>query len=212
MHHEVARLSAPVCLPLAETSLSASMSAAHCPLLLLAARCICVARLQSPYSTHSRSLISLAFAGLVPQDQPQWKVCCIASYRSPRYWITIKCPDWCIECPEALRCISERNFVLSSKQTILAVCLRHRIPAMVDHSAGDLPIFESGAIMWYLGKQHDPHGKLFPKASICNTRASCSGLGSFRQRPALTPPLRILTLPRCKGLGCSRLHNAQMAS
>ena len=36
---------------------------------------------------------------------------------------------------------------------------------MVDHSAGDLPIFESGAMMWYLGSQHDPEGKLFPKAS-----------------------------------------------
>lgn len=128
------------------------------------------------------------------------------------YWTTMKRPEWCIECIQALRYTSDGNLVLSSKQMILAMCLRHRIPAMVDHSAGDLPIFESGAIMWYLGKQHDPHGKLFPKASICNTRASCSGLGSFRQRPALTPPLRILTLPRCKGLGCSRLHNAQMAS
>ena len=167
---------------------------------------LCVARLQSPCFTHSRSLISLAFAGLVPQDQPQWKVCCIASYRSPRYWITIKCPEWCIECPEALRCFSERNFVLSSKQTILAVCLRHRIPAMVDHSAGDLPIFESGAIMWYLGTQHDPHWKLFPKASICNTRASCSGLGSFRQRPALTPPFPILTLPRVLAAPGSTRH------
>ncbi|CAL5225665.1 g8526 [Coccomyxa viridis] len=38
-----------------------------------------------------------------------------------------------------------------------------RIPAMVDHSAGNLPIFESGAIMWYLGMRHDPQGKIFPK-------------------------------------------------
>ena len=35
----------------------------------------------------------------------------------------------------------------------------------MDHSAGDLPIFESGAIMWYLATQYDPEGKLFPKAS-----------------------------------------------
>ena len=40
---------------------------------------------------------------------------------------------------------------------------------MVDHSDGDLPIFESGAIMWYLGMQHDPQGRVFPKASICQT-------------------------------------------
>ena len=37
---------------------------------------------------------------------------------------------------------------------------------MVDHSAGDLPIFESGAMMWYLGMEHDPQGKIFPKVSI----------------------------------------------
>jgi len=32
----------------------------------------------------------------------------------------------------------------------------------VDHSAGDLPVFESGAIMWWAASQ-DPEGKLFPK-------------------------------------------------
>jgi len=37
---------------------------------------------------------------------------------------------------------------------------------MVDNGAGDLPIFESGAIMWYLGTQHDPQGMIFPKVSI----------------------------------------------
>ena len=37
---------------------------------------------------------------------------------------------------------------------------------MVDHSAGDLSIFESGAIMWYLGTQHDPQEKIFPKVGI----------------------------------------------
>ena len=37
---------------------------------------------------------------------------------------------------------------------------------MVDNGAGDLPIFESGAIMWYLGVQHDHQGKIFPKVSI----------------------------------------------
>jgi len=37
---------------------------------------------------------------------------------------------------------------------------------MVDNGAGNLPIFESGAIMWYLGVQHDPQGKIFPKVSI----------------------------------------------
>ena len=37
---------------------------------------------------------------------------------------------------------------------------------MVDHSAGNLSIFESGAIMWYLGMEHDPQGKIFPKVHI----------------------------------------------
>ncbi|EIE26576.1 glutathione S-transferase [Coccomyxa subellipsoidea C-169] len=37
-----------------------------------------------------------------------------------------------------------------------------RIPALVDHTCGDLPIFESGAIMWWLASR-DPEGKLFPK-------------------------------------------------
>ncbi|CAK0785922.1 hypothetical protein CVIRNUC_009135 [Coccomyxa viridis] len=38
-----------------------------------------------------------------------------------------------------------------------------RIPALVDHTAGDLKIFESGAILWYLGEMYDPEGTLWPK-------------------------------------------------
>lgn len=38
----------------------------------------------------------------------------------------------------------------------------YRIPALVDHTAGDVPIFESGAIMWWLASR-DPEAKLFPK-------------------------------------------------
>ena len=48
-----------------------------------------------------------------------------------------------------------------------------RIPALVDHSAGDLPVFESGAIMWYLATQYDPEGKLLPKASTSVTTVLC---------------------------------------
>lgn len=44
----------------------------------------------------------------------------------------------------------------------LRIFVCFRIPALVDHSAGDLPIFESGAIMWWAASQ-DPEGKLFPK-------------------------------------------------
>lgn len=36
-----------------------------------------------------------------------------------------------------------------------------RIPTLVDHEAGDFPIFESGAILHYLA---DKHGALMPKA------------------------------------------------
>ena len=32
----------------------------------------------------------------------------------------------------------------------------------MDHTCGDLPIFESGAIMWWVASR-DPEGKLFPK-------------------------------------------------
>lgn len=35
-----------------------------------------------------------------------------------------------------------------------------RVPALVDHGAGDTRVFESGAIMWYLATKH---GKFFPK-------------------------------------------------
>ncbi|KAK9864876.1 hypothetical protein WJX84_006678 [Apatococcus fuscideae] len=35
-----------------------------------------------------------------------------------------------------------------------------RIPALVDHEAGNVRVFESGAIMWYLAVKH---GKFFPK-------------------------------------------------
>lgn len=38
----------------------------------------------------------------------------------------------------------------------------YRIPALVDHTAGDVPIFESGAIMWWLASR-DPEARLFPK-------------------------------------------------
>lgn len=38
----------------------------------------------------------------------------------------------------------------------------YRIPALVDHTAGDVSIFESGAIMWWLASR-DPEARLFPK-------------------------------------------------
>ncbi|KAK9804433.1 hypothetical protein WJX72_012479 [[Myrmecia] bisecta] len=38
-----------------------------------------------------------------------------------------------------------------------------RIPAIVDHAEGDYAVFESGAILWYLGEKADPKGLLLPK-------------------------------------------------
>jgi len=38
-----------------------------------------------------------------------------------------------------------------------------RIPALIDHQEGDLSMFESGAIMWYLATKYDPEHKLWPK-------------------------------------------------
>ena len=49
----------------------------------------------------------------------------------------------------------------------------------MDHSAGDLPIFESGAIMWYLATQHDPEGKLCPKACTLLCYPWCAIFGNF---------------------------------
>ncbi|KAJ1983763.1 Glutathione S-transferase 2 [Dimargaris cristalligena] len=37
-----------------------------------------------------------------------------------------------------------------------------RIPAIIDHKHGDFPIFESGAILLWLGEHYDPEHKLWP--------------------------------------------------
>ncbi|CAG8533247.1 11290_t:CDS:2, partial [Paraglomus occultum] len=46
------------------------------------------------------------------------------------------------------------------------------IPAMVDHLRDNFSVFESAAIMLYLGKHYGPEGKLLPKDPICVGRLS----------------------------------------
>jgi glutathione S-transferase len=59
-----------------------------------------------------------------------------------------------------------------------------RIPAMVDHSADDLRVFETGSIMLYLCEYYDKEHKLLPAVSddahrhlahCCTSLLSCSG-------------------------------------
>ena len=54
---------------------------------------------------------------------------------------------------------------MSAHCRVLKKTAAFRIPALVDHTCGDVPIFESGAIMWWLASR-DPEAKLFPKDPI----------------------------------------------
>ena len=73
---------------------------------------------------------------------------------------------------QSQRQVLSRSFLSSSVQVLPSVITQalqgskqaavFRIPALVDHTSGDLAIFESGAIMWWLASR-DPEGKLFPK-------------------------------------------------
>lgn len=61
-----------------------------------------------------------------------------------------------------------------------------RIPALVDHTAGDLKIFESGAILWYLGEMYDPEGTLWPKVNSAMLLQCSTSTIIIEQFPSVT--------------------------
>lgn len=49
------------------------------------------------------------------------------------------------------------------KEEFLRVCPNGRIPAIIDHLNNDLPVWESGSILWYLVTRYDPEAKLWSR-------------------------------------------------
>ena len=83
-----------------------------------------------------------------------WCSLVLAAAQRPHAWLpSVACQGGrCCLCTILLHCFAQIN-------------PNGRIPAMVDHSAGDLRVFETGSIMLYLCEHYDQEHKLLPAVS-----------------------------------------------
>lgn len=97
---------------------------------------------------------------LIPGDMPEGRGITLYTAGTPNGWkASILIEELGVKCEVHPISLSKNE---QKEDWFIKINPNARIPAIVDHDEGDLPVFESGAIMMYLA---DKHGKLLPRDS-----------------------------------------------